>query len=142
MTVRLIYISVSKRYRCSCRHVTRRVLLTRQDLLTLPEHLKSLPVFSGVRVVCSFQFYVERICHMCPLIFDFLFNGLVAFVSQPNRLINLHYLEIVSIYFHSKNWIQSMTTRRVKTGHLPNSRDQISGERTHFGKFMTRKKKR
>jgi hypothetical protein len=54
MAVRLIYISVAKRYRCSCRHVTRRVLLTRQDLLTLPEHLKSLPVFSGVRVVRSF----------------------------------------------------------------------------------------
>jgi hypothetical protein len=35
-----------------------------------------------------------------------------------------------------------MTRRRVKTGHLPNSRDpsadwKISGERTHFGKFMT-----
>ena len=29
-----------------------------------------------------------------------------------------------------------MTRRRVKTGHLPNSRDP-SGERTHFGKFMT-----
>ena len=40
-----------------------------------------------------------------------------------NRLINLHYWEIVSIYFHSKNWMQSMTRRRVKTGHLPNSRD-------------------
>jgi hypothetical protein len=43
---------------------------------------------------------------------------------------------------HSKNWMQSMTRRRVKTGHLPNSRDpsgdcKISGERTHFGKFMT-----
>ena len=35
-----------------------------------------------------------------------------------------------------------MTRRRVKTGHLPNFRDpsgdwKISGERTHFGKFMT-----
>ena len=29
-----------------------------------------------------------------------------------------------------------MTRRRVKTGHLLNSRDP-SGERTHFGKFMT-----
>jgi hypothetical protein len=28
-----------------------------------------------------------------------------------------------------------MTRRRVKTGHLTNSRDP-SGERTHFGKFM------
>ena len=85
---------------------------------------------------------VTDLSFMCPLIFDFLFNGLVAFVSQPNRLINLHYWEIVSIYFHSQNWMQSMTRRRVKTGHLPNSRDlsgdwKISGERTHFGKFMT-----
>ena len=29
-----------------------------------------------------------------------------------------------------------MTRRLVKTDHLPNSRDP-SGERTHFGKFMT-----
>jgi hypothetical protein len=29
-----------------------------------------------------------------------------------------------------------MTRRRVKTGHLQNSR-KISGERTHSGKFMT-----
>jgi hypothetical protein len=84
---------------------------------------------------------VLHTCHMCPLIFDFLFNGLVAL--DPNRLINLHYWEIVSIYFHSKNWIQSMTRKQVKTVHLPNSRDssgdwKISGERTHFGKFMTR----
>jgi hypothetical protein len=48
--VRLIYISVSTRYRCSCRHVTRRVLLTRQDL---PIHVNSSGVFLRVTPVMN-----------------------------------------------------------------------------------------
>ena len=38
--------------------VTQRVSLLEQELLTLPEHLSSLPLFSGVRVAQSLDFYV------------------------------------------------------------------------------------
>jgi hypothetical protein len=68
MAVRLIYISVSKRYQCSCRHVTRRVLLTRQDLPTLPKHMKSLPLLSAV-------------------LFSFMCNGFVIYVSLDFRFL-------------------------------------------------------
>jgi hypothetical protein len=54
----------------------------------------------GIRCLFFLVLCVTDLSFMCALIFDFLFNGLVAFVSQPNRLINLHYWEIVSIYFH------------------------------------------
>ena len=38
--------------------LTRRVPLVEQELLTLPEHLSSPPVFSGVRVTRSLVLYV------------------------------------------------------------------------------------
>ena len=41
-----------------CNYITRRVPLVEQKLLTLPEHLSSPPVFSGVRVTRSFYMYV------------------------------------------------------------------------------------
>jgi hypothetical protein len=46
------------------------------------------------------------------------------------------------LHIKVKRTDNTKTRRRVKTGHLPNSRDpqgdgKISGERTHFGKFMT-----
>ena len=44
---------------------TRRVPLVEMELLTLPEHLGSLPVFSGVRVTRSLVVYVCFVDH-CP----------------------------------------------------------------------------
>jgi hypothetical protein len=38
--------------------LTQRVLLVEQELLTLPEHLSSHPVFSGVRVTRSLVLYI------------------------------------------------------------------------------------
>jgi hypothetical protein len=38
--------------------ITRRVLLLDQELITLPEHLSSTPVYSGVRVTRSLVLYV------------------------------------------------------------------------------------
>jgi hypothetical protein len=37
--------------------VTRRMLLVEQELITVPEHLRSSPVFSGVRGTLSLVFY-------------------------------------------------------------------------------------
>jgi hypothetical protein len=49
------------------------ILLVEQELLTLPEHLSSPPVFSGVRVIRSLVLYVcfvDRCLSFCTLSFD------------------------------------------------------------------------
>jgi hypothetical protein len=58
-------------YRCVTR-LTRRVPLVEQELLTLPEHLSSPPVFSGVRVTRSLVLYVcfvDRCLSFCTFSF-------------------------------------------------------------------------
>ena len=52
--------------------LTRRVPLVEQELLTLPEHLSSFPVFSGVRVTRSLVLYVcfvDRCLSFCTFSF-------------------------------------------------------------------------
>ena len=52
--------------------LTRRVPLVEQDLLTLPEHMSSPPVFSGVRVTRSLVLYVcfvDRCLSCCTFSF-------------------------------------------------------------------------
>ena len=52
--------------------LTRRVSLVEQELLTLPEHLSSPPVFSGVRVTRSLVLYVcfvDRCLSFCTFSF-------------------------------------------------------------------------
>ena len=53
------------------KQVTRRVPLVDQELLTLPEHMSSPPVFSGVRVIQSLVFFVV-FCRsiVCPFSLD------------------------------------------------------------------------
>ena len=48
--------------------LTRRVALVEQDLLTLPEHLGSPPVFSGVRVTQSLVLCVCYVYVFCPFV--------------------------------------------------------------------------
>ena len=53
------------------RHLIRRVSLVEQELLTLPEHLSSPPVFSGVRVTRSLVLYVcfvDRYLSFCTFV--------------------------------------------------------------------------
>ena len=53
--------------------LTRRVPLVEQELLTLPEHLSSPPVFGGVRVTRSLVLYVcfvDRCLSFCTFSFD------------------------------------------------------------------------
>ena len=52
--------------------LTRRVTLVEQELLTLPEHLSSPPVFSGVRFTRSLVLcvcFVDRCLSFCPFTF-------------------------------------------------------------------------
>ena len=64
--------------------LTRQVSLVEQELLTLPEHMSSPPVFSGVRVTRSLVLYVCFVyrclsfcsfsfghCVLCPSIYGF-----------------------------------------------------------------------
>jgi hypothetical protein len=78
MAVGLIYISMSKRYRCSCRHFTRRVLLTRQDLLTDHEggsYIHVLYITERRPYMSTHPFFAGHTGHefaeMCPLTRDF-----------------------------------------------------------------------
>jgi hypothetical protein len=55
--------------------LTRRVPLVEQELPTLPEHLNSPPVFSGVRVARSLVLYVcfvDRCLSFCTFSFETL----------------------------------------------------------------------
>ena len=61
--------------------LTQRVPLMEQGLLTLPEHLSSLPVFSGVRVTRSLVLcvcFVDRCLFFCT----FSFGHCVVFSSS------------------------------------------------------------
>jgi branched-subunit amino acid transport protein len=62
--------------------LTRQVPLVKQELLNLPEHLSSPPVFSGVRVTRSLVLYVcfvDRCLSFCTFSFDHL--GILMFIS-------------------------------------------------------------
>jgi hypothetical protein len=48
--------------------LTRRVPLVEQELLTLPEHLSSPPVFSGVRVTRSLVYLYVLWIVVCPFL--------------------------------------------------------------------------
>ena len=52
--------------------LTRRVTLVKQELITIPEHLSSPPVFSGVRVTRSlvlYVYFVDRCLSICTFSF-------------------------------------------------------------------------
>ena len=52
--------------------LTRRVSLVEQELLTIPEHMSSPPVFSGVRVTRSLVLcvcFVDRCLSLCTFSF-------------------------------------------------------------------------
>ena len=59
--------------------LTRRVPLVEQELLHLPEHLSSPPVFNGIRVTWSL---VLCVCYVCPFVL-FLFWPLCLKVLSP-----------------------------------------------------------
>ena len=64
---------------------TRRISLVEQERFTLPEHLSSSPVFSGVRFARSFVFCVllDRCLSVCP----FSFGHCVVCLSSIARFL-------------------------------------------------------
>ena len=61
--------------------LTRRVSLVKQELLTIPEHLSSPPVFSGVRVIRSLVLYVCFVDH-CLSLWTFPFGHCIVCSSS------------------------------------------------------------
>jgi hypothetical protein len=56
--------------------LTRRVSPVEQELHTLPEHMSSPPIFSGVRVTKSLVLYVCFLDRICPFVLFLLANVL------------------------------------------------------------------
>ena len=92
--------------------LTRRVLIVEQEMITIPEHLSSPPVFGGVRITRSLVwclYFVDRFlcfcsfsfghCVLCPSIYgsDYSFGIFKIF---------LRYMEVktqnLNLYFNSK----------------------------------------
>jgi len=77
--------------------LTRRVPLVEQELLILPEHMSSLPVFSGVRVIRSLVLCTccvgncLSVCPLCCLSFFDLRIRITPLVSSNSsyQIINL-----------------------------------------------------
>ena len=67
--------------------LTRRVPLVEQELLTLPEHLSSPPVISGVRVTRSFVFYVCFVDRCLPFCTFFLLSLCCLFLLDIRIMI-------------------------------------------------------
>ena len=82
--------------------LTRRVTLVKQELLTLPEHLSSSPVFSGVRVTRSLVLYVcfvDRCLSFCTFSFDhcvFCSSSIYQFWLPPFGIFKLFLLPFLS----------------------------------------------
>jgi hypothetical protein len=75
--------------------LTRRVPLVEQELLILPEHLSSLPVFSGVRATRSLVLcvcFVDHCLSFCTFSFG---HGVVSFSSIYGFWLPLWYLQTV-----------------------------------------------
>ena len=77
--------------------LTRRVSLVEQELLTLPEHLSSPPVFSGVRVTRSLVLYVcfvDRCFSFCTFSFAIMLSVLLRYTDSdyPFGIVKLLYV--------------------------------------------------
>ena len=82
--------------------LTRRVPLVEQELLILPEHLSSPPVFSGVRVTRSLVLYVCFV-DRCLFFCSFSFGHCVVCSSSIYRFwLPLWYLQTLLIESKSK----------------------------------------
>jgi len=91
-----------------CVYVTRftRVLLVDQELLILPEHLDSSPVFSGVRVTRSLVLcacFIDRCLFFCTLSFWPLCWYLQSLLDYKPLIVNCGIkTTTVIIYCHHK----------------------------------------
>ena len=91
---------------------SRRVPLAVQELLTLPEHLSSPPVFSGVRVIQSLvlcitvcivdHFVCPFVFFFCPLFCLFFFDIWIPITPLVSNLTlnSYHWVTSYSIFFY------------------------------------------
>ena len=82
---------------------TRRVSLVEQELLTLPEHLSSSPVFSGVRVIRSLVLYVscvDRYLSFCTFSFAIVLSFLLRYTILIAPLVSSS-SSIETIQYHA-----------------------------------------
>ena len=83
--------------------LTRRVLLVEQELPTLPEHLSSPPIFSGVRITRSLVQYVCLV-DRCLSFKTFSFDRCVVGSSIYGFWLPLWYLQTL-LKVNSKCWM-------------------------------------
>ena len=93
--------------------LTRRVLLWEQELLTLPEQLSSLPVFSGFRVTLSLVLwvcFVDRCLSFWPLCY--LFFDWRILITSLWYLQALPTTRLLPLYSLFPDIIKHVTSRR------------------------------
>ena len=104
--------------------LTRRVALVEHELLTLPKHLSSLPVFSGVRVTRSLDLYV---CFVDRCLSFVLFWAIVVSVLVHNTISDWSF-GIFKLFFWrfaylKKHFIQSSNFKlRFRARHVNTAR--------------------
>ena len=76
--------------------VTRQVPRMEQELLTIPEHLCTLPVFSGLRVARSLLFCVMLWIVACPFHLAIVVSVLLLAVSGFSKKIQKVYSDVVT----------------------------------------------
>ena len=90
--------------------LTQRVSLVEQELRTLPEHLSSPPVFSGVRVTRSLVLYVCLLIVVCSFVLFLLAIALsvLRYMDSDYPLVssNSSYRNCISEYSYIRKVIQ------------------------------------
>ena len=104
--------------------------LMEQELLTLPEHMSSLPVFSWVRVISIVSFQ----CMFCRSLFVLLYFFLLAIVMSVFRYADFDYLFGIfklffglTIFFKKKSKVPCFTIY-----HLPKRLHMFPFETYHY----------
>jgi hypothetical protein len=97
--------------------LTRRVPLVEKELPTLPGHLSSPPVFSGVRVTWSLMLcvcFVDRCLSFCSYSFSGYYEDMVVVVLLPSIRINRVYCPFTSLLSNVPLGYNSHATRISK----------------------------
>ena len=96
--------------------LTRRVPLVEQELITLPEHLSSPPVFSGIRVTRSLVLYicfVDRCLSFVLFLLAIVLSVLLQYTDSdsPFGIFKLFLLSLMGV--NSRNDIHNEVDSRI-----------------------------
>ena len=99
--------------------LTRRVLLVEQELLTIPEHMSSPPVFSGIRSCYSIFSFMCKFCRSLFVLLSYFFWPLCCLFFFDIRILitSLWYLQTLLVQRDNLN-----TNQRQK--HIGKSYEQ------------------